>query len=194
MQRTGTDYAEFTPSLLRPFVSQLAKTGRSLSFMRCIVVGGEHWTTADYLALREVTGPDVRILNTYGLTEAAIDTTYYETAAALPLEPGVPIGQAFAAAALYVLDDELQPADEGELYVGGAQLARGYLADPATTAQRFVPAPAGPPGGRVYRTGDRVRRLPSGDLMHLGRRDDQVKVRGVRVQPAEVESVLCERP
>jgi amino acid adenylation domain-containing protein len=194
MERTGTDYAEFTPSLLRPFVRYLAEAGLSLKFMRCLVAGGEHWTNADYQALRKVAGPGVRIFNTYGLTEAAIDSTYHETTAGTYGDDGVPIGRAVAASRLYVLDDDLRPAAEGELYVAGAQLARGYLSDPATTAQRFVPAPAGPPGARAYRTGDRVRQMPSGELTYLGRGDDQLKVRGVRIQPLEVENALRAHP
>ncbi len=194
MRRTGTDYAELTPSLLRPFVRQLAEDGLRLDFMRCIVVGAEYWTAADYRLLRDVAGERVRIFNTYGLTECAIDSCYYETDGALAADQSVPIGRPFGPTRLHVLDDELRPADEGELYVEGVQLARGYHGDPVATADRFVPAPFGPPGARAYRTGDQVRRLASGDLTYLGRRDDQVKVRGVRVQPLELADTLAGHP
>ncbi|MCT9932202.1 amino acid adenylation domain-containing protein [Planotetraspora sp. A-T 1434] len=194
IRRVRPDLAEFTPSLLRPLVSHLLQTGQRLGSARCLVVGGENWTAADYRSLRAVTGPDVRIFNTYGLTETTIDCTYHETGAGPYEETGVPIGRPFAATELHVLDGDLRPAQEGELYVGGVRLARGYQADPATTAQRFVPSPEGPPGARLYRTGDRVRWLPGGELYYLGRRDDQVKVRGVRVHLAEVERALAAHP
>ena len=194
MRQTGAAFAELTPSLLRPLVGYLRTSGERLDFMHCLVAGGERLTRADFIQTREVTGQSVRVFNTYGLTEAAVDNSYCELGGAAPDSDIMPIGRGFAGTELFVLDGGLREAVEGELFVGGPQLARGYLGDPATTALRFVPAPGGPPGARLYRTGDLVQRLPDGDVMHLGRRDSQVKVRGVRVDPLEIESTLAAHP
>jgi len=194
MRTAGVDYAEFTPSLLRPLVDHLLRDGGRLDFLRFLIIGGERWTTAEYRRLREVVGPEVRIFNSYGLTEAAIDSTLYEVGATLPTGTTVPIGRPIGDTRLFVLDANLRNATLGELYIGGDQLARGYLDDPAATAERFVAAPGGPAGTRMYRTGDIVQRLPSGDLVFMGRADDQVKVRGVRLNPVEVQDLLETHP
>ncbi len=108
------------------------------------------------------------------------------------------IGRPIAGIAAYVVDGRLEPAPAGvagELLLGGAGLARGYLGEAGATAERFLPDPfGGRPGGRLYRTGDRVRHLPEGDLEFLGRIDDQVKIRGFRVEPGEIESALRRHP
>ena len=140
--------------------------------------------------------------NSYGLTEATIDSAFYEEVS-LPDsadDPGgvLPIGRPFANTRLYVLDRRLEPVlvgVVGELYVAG--LRRGpvpYAADPARTAGRFLPDRFGPAGRRMYRTRDRARYRPDGEMEFLGRTDEQVKVRGFRVEPGEVEAVPDGRP
>jgi acyl-CoA synthetase (AMP-forming)/AMP-acid ligase II len=115
-------------------------------------------------------------------------------------DPGgalVPIGWPTRASRLYVLDEQLRPVPAGtagELYIAGEQLARGYLGRPAATAASFVPDPFGPPGQRMYRSGDLVRMRSDGCLEYLGRIDEQIKVNGYRVEPAEIEAALAEHP
>ena len=141
----------------------------------------------------------VRLLNAYGPTETTVTSVVAELTGRGPLlSGGVPIGRPFAGRTLHVLDaagEAVPLGAPGELCVGGPLLARGYLGRPALTAERFVPDPfAAEEGSRLYRTGDRVRLLPAGELEFLGRIDQQVKVRGFRVEPGEVEAVLTGHP
>jgi amino acid adenylation domain-containing protein len=140
------------------------------------------------------------VYNLYGPSET---TTYSTVAHLAPGESEMPgIGRPIANTRAYVLDRRLEPVPigvPGELYLGGAGVARGYLGRPALTAERFVPDPFGPaaggaPGGRLYRTGDRVRWRPDGTLEFLGRLDQQLKLRGFRIEPGEIESVLGQHP
>ncbi|XXT19046.1 amino acid adenylation domain-containing protein [Sorangium sp. So ce429] len=139
--------------------------------------------------------PGCRLINGYGPTE---NTTFSccHPISAESLAPGfsVPIGTPISGTRVYVLDEQLRPLPPGmpgELCVGGSGLARGYINHPALTAERFVPdAVSGEPGARLYRTGDRARLLPDGTLEYLGRVDRQVKVRGFRIEPGEIEAAL----
>ncbi len=143
--------------------------------------------------------PGCRMINGYGPTENTTFTCCHEVRGPLSGRT-VPIGRPIAGTTVYVLDAHLQPVPElvpGELLAGGEGLARGYLGRPDLTAERFVPSPPfedEPPGARLYRTGDRVRWSPRGELEFLGRLDRQVKIRGFRVEPAEIEAVLARHP
>ncbi|MFF1478060.1 amino acid adenylation domain-containing protein [Streptomyces sp. NPDC058301] len=135
-----------------------------------------------------------RFLNEYGLTETTIAATYWNGD---PAATVVPIGRPYPHATARVLDPCLRPVlpgVDGELYIGGAGVARGYTGRPELTAERFLPDPYGPPGARLFRTGDIARMLPDGNLLFAGRRDGQVKIRGRRVETGEVRATLVEHP
>ncbi|HEY2579905.1 MAG TPA: amino acid adenylation domain-containing protein [Streptosporangiaceae bacterium] len=146
-------------------------------------------------AIRRTTPPGLpfTFVNNYGPTETTVIVTQTPVPPGGPVRP--PIGRPLGGARAYVLDGlDLVPAGvPGELCIGGAGVTRGYVDDPAATAVRFVPDPWAP-GQRMYRTGDRVRWLPSGQLEFLGRMDDQVKIRGFRIEPGEIAATLRQHP
>ncbi|HEX9935823.1 MAG TPA: amino acid adenylation domain-containing protein, partial [Longimicrobium sp.] len=161
--------------------------------LRLMVIGGEAALPERVRAWQAATGGRVRLVNGYGPTETTIVATIWEA----PERGGISrvlIGKPVSNTRCYVLDATRRPAAvgvPGELYVGGAQVARGYLGRPATTAERFVPDPfAAEPGVRLYRTGDRARWRADGTLEYLGRLDAQVKVRGFRIELGEIEGAL----
>ncbi|MET9014501.1 amino acid adenylation domain-containing protein [Streptomyces olivaceoviridis] len=138
--------------------------------------------------------PGLRVCFGYGPTEATLYSTAYY--APRPLERPCPIGRPLAGSRLYVLDARMRPVPPGvvgEVYLGGACLARGYLNRPDLTKERFLPDPF-VPGERIYRTGDLARRLPDGNAHYAGRADDQIKLRGFRIEPGEVEAALTALP
>ncbi|MEV8604654.1 amino acid adenylation domain-containing protein [Streptomyces griseoviridis] len=185
---------ELTPSYWAELVARLDTLAPRLTSLRLLVTGGEA-LPADPLERWFAHLPAVPVVNTYGPTETVISATAH-TLAAAP-HGRVPIGRALGGRRAHVVDPLGEPAPDGvpgELLLGGPELARGYLGRPALTAERFVPDPFGGPGARLYRTGDVVRRLPSGELEFLGRNDDQVKIRGFRVEPGEAEAVLRAHP
>ncbi|MFB6500722.1 MULTISPECIES: amino acid adenylation domain-containing protein [unclassified Streptomyces] len=174
-----------------------AEEGIELPELRDVVQGGERLVLGEaarnFFAL-----PGHRLHNHYGTSEVHVisgrelpDPEQYDGSVAAP------IGGPLTNARYYVLDDRLRPVPvgvTGELHIGGTPLARGYLNRPAMTAGRFVADPFAAPGARMYRTGDLVRWRPDGGLDYLDRTDHQVKVRGFRIEPAEIEAVLAERP
>jgi amino acid adenylation domain-containing protein len=195
MLRWRVDCAEFVPIVLRYLTSYLEQTGHRLDFMRLLVAGSDSWYAGEYRRIRELCGPQTRLINSYGLTEAAIDSTFFEAGQLTPTGHGlVPIGRPMGDTKVYLLDTAMQPVPIGvaaELHVGGERLARGYLGRPDLTAERFVPDPwSGVPGARLYKTGDICRHRQDGNIEFMGRADHQVKVRGVRVELGEVEATL----
>jgi amino acid adenylation domain-containing protein len=199
MRREAVEGIEVVPAVLRNLAQHLEASGQSLDFMRAIVAGADAFYIKDMEAVKRLSGPHTRVLNSYGLTEATIDSTIFEsTELDLPPEKMAPIGRPFANTEIYLLDAGLQPVPigvAGELYVGGPSLARGYLNHPALTAAKFIPHPfTDRPGARLYKTGDLARYLPDGNIEFLRRMDYQVKVRGFRIELEEIESLLATHP
>ncbi|WP_428510423.1 amino acid adenylation domain-containing protein [Roseateles sp.] len=177
---------DVTPSMLRA----LLEVHEPRAWPERLLLGGEAvdarlW--ARVVALRDV---GVRAFNVYGPTECTVDAT----CAAIDDSSSRPvIGRALAGMRVYVLDVALEPVPAGvagQLHIGGAGVARGYLGRPGLTAERFIADPFGPPGARMYRTGDLARMAHDGTIEYLGRADQQLKIRGFRVEPAEIEQAV----
>jgi amino acid adenylation domain-containing protein len=191
------DVLKITPSHLRALLS--GEDAGAVLPRRWLVLGGEalSWELVD-----QVRGlaPECRIMNHYGPTETTVGACAYEVGAVRSDSATVPIGHPLAGLRAYVLDRSLEPVPQGvagELCLGGAGVAAGYVASAASDGagtDPFVPDHLGGAPGRMYRTGDRVRRLADGALEFLGRIDDQVKIRGFRIEPGEVETVLARHP
>ncbi|GAA3154214.1 non-ribosomal peptide synthetase [Streptomyces echinatus] len=193
---TDLAFVKLTPSHLR-MLEDSAAPARAAAWTRTMVVGGEELDEERLAAWRTASGGP-RLVNEYGPTETAVACAAYDSAQPVGGFGRIPIGTPVHNTRLYVLDEWMNPVPQGapgELYVGGAGVCHGYWNRPGQTAERFVPDPFGDePGARLYRTGDRVRRLASGDLEYLGRLDDQVKIRGHRVEPDEVAAALAQDP
>ena len=201
IRREGVTVTGMSPALLASLAEAHAQAGGGPLPVRSWTAGGEAFGIPAFEAVRNAFAP-ARIINGYGPTETVI------TPLLLAIEPDadaaawagadwLPIGTPVGARTAYILDAALAEVGigvPGELFIGGAGLARGYVGAPAETAARFVPDPFGAPGGRLYRTGDRVVRRADGSLAYLGRLDAQVKVRGFRIEPGEVEAHLLAHP
>jgi amino acid adenylation domain-containing protein len=166
--------------------------------LRLVIVGGEKASASAYATWLKVGGTRLRWVNTYGPTEGSVIASAYEPDPARPFPGNLPIGRPIANVRLYVLDSDLQPVsvgEPGELHIGGAGVARGYLNQPELTAAKFIADPfSANPAARLYKTGDIVRYLPDGNIEFQGRVDFQVKIRGFRIELGEIESVLEKHP
>jgi len=181
---------QFVPSMLALFAE--ADGLEHLRLLRHLISGGEA-LPAPLAARVGKRLPGCAVHNLYGPSEATIDATFH-TCTAAETGPTVPIGRPIAGARVRVLDEALDPVPvgvPGELFVGGAGLARGYLRRPELTAEKFIPDPFdSDPGARLYRTGDLVRWREDGEVEFLGRLDQQVKLRGFRIELGEIDAVL----
>lgn len=193
IRRAGATVVHFVPSMLRAFLEH--PDAAACRTVRRVVCSGE--ALAADLVRRCLAILPCELENLYGPTEAAVDVSWWRCRADLARDP-VPIGRPIANTRLYVLERGGAPAPigvAGELFVGGVQVALGYVNRPDLTRERFVPDPfSKAANARMYRTGDRARWDPDGTLVYLGRLDDQLKVRGVRIEPAEIEATLREHP
>jgi amino acid adenylation domain-containing protein len=187
-------FIKLTPGHLEILSEQLPAE-RLAALAEVIVVAGEALPVRSASEWARALGDD-RLINEYGPTEASVGTCVFPVAAPVTRD-SVPIGRPLPGVTMYVLDVGLRPAPvgiAGEIYVGGAGVARGYVARPGLTAERFMPDPYGPPGARIYRTGDLARVLPDGNVDFIGRLDDQVKIRGYRVELGEIKCVVVAHP
>ncbi|MFH8447552.1 amino acid adenylation domain-containing protein [Streptomyces sp. NPDC018026] len=183
----GIDFLKAVPSHVAALGAAAVLPGRSL------VLGGEAASPALVDELLAAAG-DREVFNHYGPTETTIGVATTRLTREVVASGVVPVGSPVANTRLFVLDEALRPVAPGvtgELYVAGAQLARGYVGQAGTTAERFVACPCGASGERMYRTGDRARWTAGGRLVFAGRADDQVKIRGFRVEPGEVQATVA---
>ncbi|OBK35653.1 non-ribosomal peptide synthetase [Mycobacterium sp. 1245111.1] len=188
-EQSITHVVHVVPSMLQ---SWLAEPGlRDCVTLRRVTCGGE--ALPYELAQRFLNTTDAELWNEYGPAESAVTATYAHCKRGAP-GPSIPIGRAIANVQIHLLDAYLQPVPvgvPGELYIGGANVGRGYHGQPDLSATRFIADPyAGRPGGMLYRTGDLGRYRPDGNIEYLGRQDSQVEIRGVRIEPGEVEAAL----
>jgi amino acid adenylation domain-containing protein len=208
MRQEKVDCAEFVPAVLRTLVQYLENTEQNLNFMKVLVVGSDSLYIKEYEEFKRFCSSDTRFINSYGASEATIDSTYFErTTVNLPGNRLIPIGRPFANTHIYLLDPHLQVVPigvPGELHIGGAGLARGYLNRPELTAEKFISNPfpiqnskfkiQNSDSERFYKTGDLARYLPDGNIELLGRIDHQVKIRGFRIELGEIEACLNQHP
>ncbi|MEV4013020.1 amino acid adenylation domain-containing protein [Nonomuraea angiospora] len=196
----GVTVLNQTPSAFHGLVELAERGDRALDRLRLrlVILAGE---PVDVTALAPWwnrfgdTAP--QIVNKYGITETTVHVTYRALGKADLGGDRSPIGRPMRDLTMHILDARMNPVPvgvPGEIYVGGPGVARGYLGRPELTAARFVPDPFGPPGARLYRSGDKARVLPNGDVGFLGRFDHQVKIRGFRIELGEVESFLAAHP
>lgn len=199
MLREKVDCAEFVPGVFRNLCQYLEQTQQSLDFMQVLICGSDSWYVQEYEKFRQFCGSQTRLINSFGLTEATIDSTYFETVNTnFSGDQLVPIGKPFANIEIYILDQHLQPLPVGivgEIYIGGSGLARGYFNRPDLTASKFIPHLFSQKTGELlYKTGDLGRWLADGNIELVGRLDNQVKLRGFRIELGEIEAILSKHP
>lgn len=193
----GIDYVKIVPSHLATLLA--THPDKNLLPRQRLVMGGEACSWNMVETIRELRG-DCKVFNHYGPTETTVGVLTYDIGQTPDGQhtPSVPIGRPINNTQTYILDQYGQPVPPriaGELYIGGTGLARGYLNNSASTAEKFLPDPfSRDSGARLYRTGDLARYLPNGNVEFLGRLDHQVKIRGFRIEPGEIESILRQHP
>jgi amino acid adenylation domain-containing protein len=220
MLQEKVNCADFVPAVLMNLVNYLEQTNQTLNFMQLLVVGSDSWYVRDYQRVKNLCGLNTKLINAYGVSEATIDSTYFEVENLNLSSDGiVPIGRPFPNTLVYLLDHNLQPVPIGvwgEIYLGGVSLARGYLNNSELTTEKFIenpflegnreqeignsnnhlPLPYGQTTVRpypiplLYKTGDKARYLPDGNIEFLERIDNQIKIRGFRIEITEIEVVI----
>ncbi|MTJ53551.1 amino acid adenylation domain-containing protein [Anabaena sp. UHCC 0253] len=202
MLQEKVECAEFVPGVLRNLIQYLEQTQQRLDFLKLLICGSDSWYIQEYDKFCQYCGDKTRLINSFGLTEATIDSTYFETETTnlspVAKDKLVPIGKPFTNTQIYILDQYLQPLPvgiSGEIYIGGAGLARGYLHKPELTASKFIPNRfCEETGSFLYKTGDLGRWLQDVNIELIGRIDNQVKLRGFRIELGEIEAILSKHP
>ena len=186
-----------TPGLIIPLMDYVHENRLDVDFLKVLIIGSDSLPIQYYRTLIERFGAGMRIINSYGVTEATIDSSYFEArGTSMPSGNITPIGKPLQNTRFYILDQEFGDVPigvAGELYIGGEGLARGYLNREALTTERFISLPRAIPE-RVYKTGDIARWLPDGNMEFLGRADEQVKLRGYRIELGEIQARLLSHP
>jgi amino acid adenylation domain-containing protein len=194
-ERAGFGLIKITPTHLS-LLTPLLTPEEAAACARTLVIGAD-FLPAEPTVWWQDNVPGVRLMNEYGPTETVVGCSAYILPNGVHRAGPVPVGGPIQNLTFFVLDAHLQPVPvglPGELYIGGAGVARGYLGRPGLSAEKFVPDPFAKPGARMYRTGDRARWLEGGNLLILGRSDNQVKIRGYRVELGEIEAALRRHP
>ncbi|MGG3625636.1 amino acid adenylation domain-containing protein [Bacillus gobiensis] len=188
------DFAEFVPAVFRHLIQFLEDTNQKLDHMKIVVLGSDVWYMDEYKQFQSYLNPEARLINSYGLTEDTIDSTFFESNQEhMPQASTVPIGKPLANKQLFILDSELNMVPFGvigELYIGGKGVAKGYMNRNELTNERFIYHAIGEESLYLYKTGDLARFLLDGNIELIGRTDSQVKIRGFRVELNEVSAVL----
>ncbi len=189
--------AEFTPPVLRKLVTYLAQKRLNLNFMRLLICGSDSWSLKEYSYFKSFLSQGARLINSYGTTEATIDSSYFELnnqTILLDERLSVPIGRPFSNTTIKILNNKLEccaPGIQGEIYIGGSGVSLGYLNRPDLTREKFVTLRLENDENKIfYKTGDLGCYLSDGNISFLGRIDDQIKIMDSRVNLFEIESVL----
>nr|WP_295877516.1 non-ribosomal peptide synthetase [uncultured Chitinophaga sp.] len=198
MCRHEVSILQDAPGVLLPLMDYVQDNNRNIDFLKMLIFGSDTLSITAYRELQERFGSRIRIVNSYGVTEAAIGSSCFEQQGGQELHAwkATPIGKPFANTRLYILNEQhqLQPVGvTGEICIGGAGVAAGYLNREMQTAEKFVADPFCA-NGRMYKTGDLGRWLPDGNIEFVGRKDDRVEVRGYRIALKEIESALLTYP
>ncbi|MCP4351222.1 MAG: amino acid adenylation domain-containing protein [Desulfobacterales bacterium] len=194
MARHRINIFESTPGLILPLMDYIYESGLDIGFLKVLISSSDSLQAEHYKKLVDRFGKTLRVINGYGMTEGTIDSSYFDDRE-FEMPPGAVTLIAkplFQNARYYILDPDCHPLPigvPGEIHVGGVYAARGYLDNEEMTAERFIPSPF-IPGDRLYKTGDMARWLPDGNMEFLGRIDNQIQIRGYRVELEEIENRL----
>ncbi|PEP90573.1 non-ribosomal peptide synthetase, partial [Bacillus wiedmannii] len=195
MTKEKIHFAEFVPAVLKQFVSYLEQEGKKLEDLKLIISGSDTWYASDYKWIKSIVGADVKLINSYGITETTIDNIIFDESNLNINNEIVPIGRPFEHVGTYILDDNLQIVPigvSGEIYISGPAVSAGYLNRDDLTLQRFIDNPYSEykEHSILYKTGDQARYLSDGNIEFLGRKDKQIKIRGFRIEINEIEFIL----